>query len=47
MRSEHLEFVERVNEKRFKDTMSRRRFMGGVVAAAAEPPASRRSARAA
>lgn len=34
MRAEHLEFVEKVNEKRFSDPVSRRRFMTGVVAAA-------------
>jgi hypothetical protein len=30
---ERLEFIERVNTKRFKDTVSRRRFMAGLLAA--------------
>ncbi|MGH7861032.1 MAG: ferritin-like domain-containing protein [Candidatus Dormibacteraceae bacterium] len=35
MKAEHLQFVEKVNETRFKDPLSRRNFMKGVVATGA------------
>jgi hypothetical protein len=34
MEAEHLEFIEKVNHSRFRDPISRRRFMKGVVATA-------------